>query len=49
LDSDTQEQWDIAGNHAKKKLEQYPHLCSFLDEIIRVEYNPEMRFLYIQK
>ena len=35
LDSETQEQWDVAANHAKKKLEQYPHLCSFLDDIVR--------------
>ena len=35
LDSDTQEQWEVAGNHARKKLEQYPHLCSFVDDILR--------------
>eukprot|EP00978_Attheya_sp_CCMP212_P028018 scaffold95570_cov51-Attheya_sp.AAC.1 len=35
LDSDTQEQWDVAANHAKKKLEQWPHLSSFIDDIVR--------------
>jgi hypothetical protein len=31
---DSEKQWDIAANHARKKLEQWPHLCSFLEDIV---------------
>eukprot|EP00978_Attheya_sp_CCMP212_P021517 scaffold62881_cov29-Attheya_sp.AAC.2 len=35
LDSDTQAHWDTAANHARNKLEEWPHLSSFLDDIVR--------------
>jgi hypothetical protein len=35
LDSSTQAEWVTAASHARNKLEQWPHLLSFLDDIVR--------------